>query len=92
MLTSPIKLEAATELTSRPKYVPMPEFGVVVLESRHAANWSGPAWFNEDFNKFLFVVSGAVQLRTPEEIWNLRKDSLVHVTAHTKYSNADTSA
>ena len=88
----PVKLVADAELTSRPKYVSIPEFGVVVLESRHAANWSGPAWFNEDFNKFLFVISGAVQLRTPEKTWNLHRDSLVHVTAHTKHSNADISA
>ena len=88
----PFKLEADAELTSRPKYVSIPEFGVVVLESRHAANWSGPACFNEDFNKFLFVVSGAVQLCTPEKTWNLRKDSLVHVTAHTKHTNKDISA
>jgi len=80
---------ADAELTSRPKYVLIPEFGVVAMESRHAANWSGPACFDEDFNKFLFVVSGAMQVRTPDKAWDLRKDSLVHMAAQTKHSNAD---
>jgi AraC family L-rhamnose operon regulatory protein RhaS len=83
------KPEAGAELTSRPKYVTIPEFGVVVVESRHAVNWSGPVWFNEDFNKFLLVVSGAVQVRTPDKNWDLHQDSLVHVTAHAKHSMTD---
>ncbi len=87
--TNVIRAPAEAGLTSRPKYASMPEFGVVVLESRHAANWSGPAWFDEDFNKFLFVVSGAVRLRTLKATWDLRPDSLVHVVAHTPHSNAD---
>ncbi len=77
------------ELTSRPKYVKIPEFGVVAVECRHAVNWSGPAWFNEDFNKFLFVVSGGVQLRTPDKKWDLHQDSLVHMTAHARHSFRD---
>ena len=78
-----------TELTSRPKYVSIPEFGVVAVESRHAANWSGPSWFNEDFNKFLFVVSGGLQLRSPDKEWSLYQDNLVHVAAHAKHSFTD---
>lgn len=83
------KLEVEAELTSRPKYATIPEFGVVVMESRHAVNWSGPAWFNEDFNKFLFVVSGAVQFRTPDIKSDLHQDSLVHVVANAKHSCKD---
>jgi hypothetical protein len=37
-----IQHKTKTELTSRPKYVTIPEFGVMAVESRHAANWSGP--------------------------------------------------
>ena len=56
--------EVAGELMAQPKYAPIPEFGVVVLESRHAPAWSAPGWFDEDFNKFVLLVSGAVVLRT----------------------------
>ena len=83
------KIGPQSELTSRPKYVTIPEFGVVAVESRHAANWSGPSWFNEDFNKFVFVISGCVQLRTPDVKWDLHQDSLVHVAAHAKHSFKD---
>ena len=44
----------AGELSARPKYAPIPEFGVVVLESRHSREWSAPGWFDEDFNKISF--------------------------------------
>ncbi len=77
------------ELTSRPKYVAIPEFGVVAVESRHAVNWSGPSWFNEDFNKFLLVVAGGMQLRTPDSKWDLQQDGLVHVAAHAKHAFKD---
>jgi AraC family L-rhamnose operon regulatory protein RhaS len=59
------------------------------MESRHAANWSGPTWFNEDFNKFLFVISGGMQLRTPDAKWDLQQDSSVHVAAHAKHAFKD---
>ncbi len=80
------RLEA---LSSHPKYVPIPEFGAVVLESHHAATWRGPTWFNEEFNKFLFVVSGSVRLRSATTQWILRPNSVVHVAAKTKHSNED---
>jgi len=84
-----IQHKLKTELTSRPKYVAIPKFGVVAVESRHAANWSGPPWFNEDFSKFLFVVSGAVQLRTPDKKWDLHQNSLVQVAAHARHAFSD---
>ena len=80
---------AEAGVTSRPKYAPIPDFGAVVLESRHDPAWSGPPWFNEDFNKFLFVVSGGVWLRTPEQSHRLNQHTLVHVLAHTRHSNTD---
>jgi len=62
---------------------------MIVLESRHAPNWSGPKWFDEDFNKFLFVASGRVQLHTPERIFHLERNSLVHTMAYAPHANAD---
>ena len=61
----------------------------MVLESHHAATWRGPKWFNEGFNKFLFVLSGSLRLRSATDIWNLSPNSVVHVTANTKHSNED---
>jgi Major Facilitator Superfamily len=63
-------------LSSRPKYAPIPEFGMIVLESRHAPDWSGPKWFDEDFNKFLFVASGRVLLHTPENMLEATANTL----------------
>ena len=67
---------AEAEVTSRPKYNPVPDFGIVVLESRHGTQWPGPPWFEEAINKFLLVVSGGTQLRTPEKAYCLNQDSL----------------
>jgi AraC family L-rhamnose operon regulatory protein RhaS len=62
---------------------------MIVLESRHAPDWSGPKWFDEDFNKFLFVASGRVSLHTPETVFHLGRNSLVHTVAYTLHSNVD---
>ena len=75
----------AGELSARPKYAPIPEFGVVVLESRHSREWSAPGWFDEDFNKFLLLVSGAVVLRTPTQQYHLGPRSFCHLLAHTPH-------
>ncbi|MBI4324499.1 MAG: helix-turn-helix transcriptional regulator [Chloroflexi bacterium] len=76
---------AEAELSVQPKYVPIPAFGVVVLESRHAPEWAAPSWFDEDFNKFFLLVSGKVLLKTRSQIFHLRTNSLCHILAHTPH-------
>ena len=75
----------AGELSARPKYAPIPEFGVVVLESRHSPKWSAPGWFDEDFNKFILLVSGAVRLQTRTQQYHLGPRSFCHVPAHSPH-------
>jgi AraC-like DNA-binding protein len=77
--------DVAGELSLGPKYAPIPEFGVVVLESRHAPEWSAPGWFDEGFNKFLLLVSGAVVLRTRTQHYRLGPRSFCHLPAHTPH-------
>ncbi|MFN0128769.1 MAG: helix-turn-helix domain-containing protein [Verrucomicrobiales bacterium] len=75
----------AGDLTSRPKYAPMPEFGVVILESRHSLDWAAPGWFDEDFNKFLLLISGSVRIRTRTRQHHLGPGSFCHALAHTPH-------
>ena len=72
----------AGDLSVRPKYAPIPGFGVVVLESRHSAEWTAPGWFDEDFNKFLLLVSGSVRLRTRTRQHRIDSPGFVHFSAH----------
>lgn len=81
----PTAAEQRPQLSVQPKYAPIPDFGVVVLESRHAPGWSAPGWFDEDFNKFFLLLSGAVVVRTRTGRHHLRPHSLCHAVAHTPH-------
>jgi hypothetical protein len=73
------------ELSLKPEYALIPPCGLVVLESRHAPGWATPSWFDEDFNKFVLIVSGKGRLKLPDRVLALGKDKLYHAMAHTPH-------
>jgi len=69
----------------RPKYAPIPGFGVVVLQSRYSPEWSAPGWVDEDFNKFLLLISGSIRLRTRTRQQRIDSPCFVQFSAHTPH-------
>jgi len=67
-----------TELVTRPKVVPMPDFGVCVFESRHAPGFIAPKLLDE-FSKFLLVISGHARWDGDGKMYLVGPNSLVHV-------------
>lgn len=67
-----------TELVTRPKVVPMPDFGVCVFESRHAPGFIAPKLLDE-FSKFLLVISGRARWDGDNRMYLVGPNSLVHV-------------
>lgn len=66
------------ELVTRPKVVPMPEFGVCVFESRHGPGFIAPKLVDE-FSKFLLVISGHARWDGDGRMYLVGPNSLVHV-------------
>ena len=72
-----------------PKVVPVPEFGVVVFESRHGPGFVGQ--LQDDFSKFLLVVGGHANWQSGNKHFTVATDSLLHVPAglpHRQQDNA----
>lgn len=77
-MNPPIPKLDETELVTRPKVVPMPEFGVCVFESRHAPGFIAPKLLDE-FSKFLLVISGHARWDGDGKMYLVGPNSLVHV-------------
>ncbi|MEO7297974.1 MAG: helix-turn-helix domain-containing protein, partial [Verrucomicrobiota bacterium] len=73
---------------ARPKTVPMPEFGVVVFESRHAPDFT-PSVLKQDFSEFLLVVDGKAHLEGGGRAFELSEGSFLHIPAGEKYFYRD---
>ena len=67
-----------SELVTRPKVVPMPDFGVCVFESRHAPGFLAPELLDE-FSKFLLIISGHARWDGGGRMYLVGPNSLVHV-------------
>jgi AraC family L-rhamnose operon regulatory protein RhaS len=81
---------SASELAVQPKMVPMPDFGVVVFESRHSPDFAASI-LRQDFSEFLLVISGHARLDGGNRMFRLGADSLVHIPAHTEFRYQDIS-
>lgn len=75
------------ERVVRPKVVPVPEFGVVVFESRHAPGFEGQ--LQDDFSKFLLIVGGHARWGSGNTQFMVSTDSLVHIPAGLTHSQQD---
>ena len=53
----PASMQDSVELARKPREVPLPAFGVVVFESRHAAGFALSV-LEHDYAKFLLVIAG----------------------------------
>jgi AraC-like DNA-binding protein len=78
-LVSPLELPhlEREERVVRPKVVPVPEFGVVVFESRHGPGFEGQ--LQDDFSKFLLVVGGHARWQSGNKQIMVATDSLLHI-------------
>ncbi len=74
----PVLQPEKVELVTRPKVVPMPDFGVCVFESRHAPGFVAPKLVDE-FSKFLLVISGHARWDGGGKSYLVGPNSLVHV-------------
>ena len=74
-----------------PKVVPMPNFGVVIFESRHAPDFT-PSVLQQDFSEFLLVIAGKAHLKGGGRTFKLAEGSLLHVPAGVKYFYQDVSS
>lgn len=81
-------LDQADELASQPKEFPVPGFGAVVFESRHAPGFA-PSVLQQEFSKFLFVIAGSARLESDGHVFLLGPNSLVHVPSGQRHFYTD---
>jgi len=79
------------ELAKKPKEVPLPSFGVVVFESRHAPGFA-PSVLEHDYAKFLLVIAGHARLEADRRAFRLGPHSLVHVPPRRRHFYEDLAA
>jgi AraC-like DNA-binding protein len=78
---------ANEELVVKPKVVPIPVWGVVVYESRHAPGFVGQ--LRDDFSKFLLVIAGRARWAGSSRVFNLHTNSLIHIPAGVPHTQED---
>ena len=88
LLKAASPLPAGEERVVRPKVVPVPEFGVVVFESRHGPGFVGE--LKDDFSKFLLIIAGRAQWEAGGQRLAVATDSLVHIPAGLSHRQQDT--
>ncbi len=81
-------LDQADELARRPKQFPVPAFGAVIFESRHAPGFV-PSVLQHEFSKFLFVIAGGARLEGDGHVFLLGPHSLVHVPSGQRHFYTD---
>ncbi len=75
------------QLVVCPKRVPMPEFGLVVSESRHAPGFSGQ--LRDDFSKFHLIIAGQAVWKQGSQSFSVGPDTLFHIPAGLSHSQRD---
>jgi AraC family L-rhamnose operon regulatory protein RhaS len=75
------------ERVVRPKVVPVPNFGVVVFESRHGPGFVGN--LQDDFSKFLLVIGGQAKWDAGGKQIKVAANSLVHIPAGLPHRQED---
>jgi AraC-like DNA-binding protein/mannose-6-phosphate isomerase-like protein (cupin superfamily) len=80
-------LSGNEERVVRPKVVPVPDFGVVVFESRHGPGFKGE--LQDDFSKFLLIIAGNARWEAGKSQIDVSADSLVHIPASLPHRQQD---
>lgn len=76
---APLPSPEREERVVSPKLIPVPEFGLVIFESRHAPGFEGKLQHN--FSKFVLVVGGHARWQYGKKQVTVATDSLLHVPA-----------
>lgn len=69
-----------TERVRRPVTVQLPDFGIAVLESHHAAGFESPV-LRHDYAKLVLVIAGAGVWKAGREALKMEPHTLLHVPA-----------
>jgi len=75
------------QLVVRPKRVPMPDFGVVVSESRHAPGFSGQ--LRTDHSTFCLILAGRAVWKEGNRSVEVGPDMLLHIPPGLAHSQRD---
>ncbi len=75
------------ELNSSPKRVPMPEWGLVVFEARHAPGFFGE--MNDVYAKFHLLIAGRALWESGGRQYPVSSDNLFHIAAHVPHRQRD---
>jgi AraC-like DNA-binding protein len=80
---------APEQLTRSPKRVPMPEYGLVVFESRHAPGFFGE--LKDTYAKFHLLIAGRALWESEGHEYSVAADTLFHIAAHVPHRQRDLS-
>ncbi len=75
------------QLVISPKRVPMPDFGLVVFESRHAPGFSGK--MRDEYSKFHLVIAGHAVWEGGGRSYSVGPDTLFHISAGVPHTQRD---
>lgn len=78
---------SVADLVRSPKRVPMPDHGVVVLESRHAPGFVGH--LKDEYAKFHLVIAGHAQWWHGDNKYMLGPNTLFHIAAQVEHRQQD---
>jgi AraC family L-rhamnose operon regulatory protein RhaS len=75
------------ELNKSPKRVPMPDWGLVVFEARHAPGFFGE--LKDTYAKFHFVLAGRARWESGGRHYDVGPDTLFHIAAQVQQRQRD---
>lgn len=75
------------DLTKSPKRVPMPAWGMVVFESRHAPGFFGE--MTDDYAKFHLLIAGSALWESRGRKYTVTADTLFHIAARVPHRQRD---
>ena len=78
---------AADELNKSPKRVPMPDWGMVVFEARHAPGFFGE--MTDTYAKFHLLIAGQALWESGGRRYSVTSDTLFHIAARVPHRQRD---
>lgn len=78
---------AQQEFYKSPKRVPMPDWGMVVFESRHAPGFFGE--MTDAYAKFHLLISGRARWESEGRTYSVSADTLFHIAAQVPHRQRD---
>ncbi len=75
------------EFNTSPKRVPMPDWGLVVFEARHAPGFYGE--MNDTYAKFHLLIAGRALWESGDRKYPVKADNLFHIAARVPHRQRD---